>query len=511
MSGFSNWQLPSVVGCGRLIGLSMSIALSGCVAYKDIHTSASLAAPESFASARTLPAQGGVWPALDWPARVGGTALQDLVDEALKDNPGLQAAQTRLAAASALADATRAAAGLGIGASANSTYQRYTEHGIIPPPLAGTMHSDNQVALNFSYDFDFWGKHAADLRAVIAQGKSVEAEHYNARLVLATAVARTWLQLGRQNQQLALTAQQKQVRQHLDDLTQRRIAAGLDTQSDRQASQIQLEQLNAEQAQWQEAIALTRDQLAALLGKGPDRGADIQGPVPIGLLPLDLPNSLPLQLIGRRPDVVAARWQVEAIQGEIASARAQFYPNVNLNAFVGLSSLGLSNLLRSGSLIAGVGPAIRLPIFENGTLRAQLKGKVASYDGAVASYNQSITQALQDVADQMQSLRGVAQQNQYQRNAVDAASKSLQLSQQRQRVGTGNQLQVLASESILLQQRRAEIDSRMRILDLQVGLIKALGGGFDAATADLAIPGSPTPAGAATTNPIRPTSVKAAS
>jgi NodT family efflux transporter outer membrane factor (OMF) lipoprotein len=187
-----------------------------------------------------------------------------------------------------------------------------------------------------------------------------------------------------------------------------------------------------------------------------------------------------LSLLGRRPDIAAARWRVEAAQGEIDSAKAQFYPNVNLVAFAGFSSLGLSNLLLSGSRIAGIGPAVRLPVFEGGALRAQLKGKTALYDGAVASYDQTLTEALHETADQVQSLRAADAQHADLELASKAAAQTLALAQQRQRVGTGNLLQVLAAESGWLQQRKLELDSRARLADLRVSLIKALGGGFDA-------------------------------
>ncbi|MDY7575542.1 efflux transporter outer membrane subunit [Actimicrobium sp. CCI2.3] len=484
------------------VGL-LAAGLSACVSSGDIRSTAQTRSPEDLASRITLPGQGGQWPAIDWPTSLGGPALQLLVDEALATNPTLQMSAARIAAAQALADATRAAAGPTVGGSFTSTYQRYTENGIIPPPLAGAMRSDNQLALSVSYDLDFWGRHAAELRAVLAQGKAVEAEQYSARLMLASAVAHSWMQMHRQVQQLALIARQQAVRLQLNDLTARRIAAGLDNQSDNQMAQLQLQNLRTEQAQWQEALALSRNQLAALLGQGPDRGLSIALPEVAPLAALPLPDALPLALLGRRADIVAARWHVEALQGEIESARIDFYPNINLAAFAGLSSLGLPNLINSGSAIAGIGPAIRLPIFEGGALRARLKGKVAGYDSAVATYNQTLTDALHDVADQVQSLRSAAQQQEHQRLAVQAASTVLQLSEQRQRVGTANQLQVLASEAALLQQRRTELDASVRLSDLRVSLIKALGGGFDATASGLAVPVSPS-------SEISPT-VKAAS
>ncbi|GAA4014495.1 efflux transporter outer membrane subunit [Actimicrobium antarcticum] len=480
---------PPGVAIKAVMGtLLVSAMMSGCVSSGDIRSTAQTRSGTEFATARSLPAQGGTWPAMDWPTQLGGTALQALVDEALAGNPGLQVAAARINAAQALADATRGAAGPTVGGSFTSTYQRYTENGIIPPPLAGAVRSDNQLAASFSYDLDFWGRHAAELRAVLAQGNVAEAEQYSARLTLASAVAHGWMMLHRQTQQLDMIEQQHAVRRKLNDLTLRRIAAGLDNQSDNQIGQLQLDNLRTEQAQWQEALALTRNQLAALLGKGPDRGLTIDRPLPAANVDMALPDALPLELLGRRPDIVAARWHVEALQGEIDTARTEFYPNVNLTAFAGLSSLGLSNLINSGSTIAGIGPAIRLPIFESGVLRARLKGKVAAYDMAVATYNQTLTEALRDVADQVQSLRGAARQRDLQQSAVRAASRSLRLSEQRQRVGTANLLQVLASEANLLQQQRIELDVRMRMADLQVGLVKALGGGFDAGAAGLVAP-----------------------
>lgn len=462
--------------------------VSACVSPGVIHPAATMQSMTDLSSTSSLPAQGGQWPALDWPMQIGGNALQQLVNEALTDNPGLQAAATRLDAAAALAEATRAAASPTIGAGFSSTYQRYTQNGIIPPPLAGERKSDNQLLLNFAYDFDFWGRHAAELRAVLAQGKVLDAEQYNARLMLATAIARSYLQLQRQFGQSDLVERQLSLRMSVNDLTTRRIAAGLDPQGDLDGATLQLESLRAEQSQWQQAIALSRHQIAALLGKGPDRGASIARPAAAHNSSLALPDNLPLELLGRRPDIVAARWRIEASQGAIDTARAQFYPNINLTAFAGLSSLGLGNLLKAGSLAAGVGPAIRLPIFEGGALRANLAGRVAEYDGAVDTYNQALIEALHEVADQVDSLRNATLQNDHQHKASLAAGNGVKVSVQRQRVGTTNRLPVLAAEVALVQQQRIELDAQLRVSEARLGLIKALGGGFEAGTAGLALP-----------------------
>ncbi|HEY8024649.1 MAG TPA: efflux transporter outer membrane subunit [Burkholderiaceae bacterium] len=492
---------PSLRRSSVIAACAAVVLLGGCANFKGIESSARLASPSQFSTGQTLPGQGGQWPAQDWATAIGGKPLQDLIDEAVAANPGLQVAAARVNGARAVAEGAKAASSATVGAGFNDTYQRFTENGLIPPPYAGGYYSDGELALNFAYDFDFWGKHSAELRAAVSDEKAAQAEQYSARLMLSTAIARSWIQLGRQYQQLDLVERQQAIRTQVDKLTQLRVASGLDTQSDKQSTILQTAALRNEQAQWQEAIALTRNQLAALLGKGPDRGASIERPT----LPAEelagLPDNLPLDLLGRRPDIVAARWRVEAAQGSIDNAKAQFYPNVNLSAFVGASSLGaglgLGQLLKSGSRVAGIGPAISMPVFEGGRLRAQLKGRVAAYDGAIAGYNQTLTDALHDVADQVQSMRYAQILADNQRVATQAAEANLKLARQREQVGTVNMLQVLGNESAWLTQRKLELDIQSRRADLRVSLIKAMGGGFDANAQGLALPSQPTPTGKA--------------
>ena len=118
-----------------------------------------------------------------------------------------------------------------------------------------------------------------------------------------------------------------------------------------------------------------------------------------------LQPSIPADLLGRRADIAAARWRVEAATQDVANAKTQFYPNINLVAFAGFQSIGFDKLLKSGSQQWGVGPAIRLPIFEGGRLRANLRGKSADLDAAIESYNGTVLDAVRDVADQVSPAR----------------------------------------------------------------------------------------------------------
>ena len=162
----------------------------------------------------------------------------------------------------------------------------------------------------------------------------------------------------------------------------------------------------------------------------------------------------------------------------MAQARTLFYPNVDLMAFVGLNSFGLDRLLRAGSENYGVGPAVRLPLFDAGRLRANLRGKTADLDAAVESYNAAVLDAVRDAADQAASLQSVARQQREQAAAQTAAESAYDLALQRYRAGLGTYLVVLTAEGNVLAQRRAAADLKARALDAQVALARALGGGW---------------------------------
>jgi NodT family efflux transporter outer membrane factor (OMF) lipoprotein len=193
---------------------------------------------------------------------------------------------------------------------------------------------------------------------------------------------------------------------------------------------------------------------------------------------MNLPAVLPADLLGRRADIEAARWRVEAATRDTEAARAQFYPNINLNAFVGLSSIGLGELLKSDSRQIGFGPAIHLPIFDAGRLRANLQVGNADLDLAVESYNAVVRDGVRDAVDQLGSLQSLARQQHEQAAARAAAESAYDLVSQRYKAGLATYLAVLNAESQLLGQRRLAADLTARVLDRQVALVRALGGGY---------------------------------
>jgi NodT family efflux transporter outer membrane factor (OMF) lipoprotein len=259
-------------------------------------------------------------------------------------------------------------------------------------------------------------------------------------------------------------------------LTQQRYTSGLDTQVEVKQAESALAEARTQLAQVDESISLRRNELAALAGAGPERGQSIQV-APLAKAVIALPSNVPLSLLGRRADVVAARWRAEAQFSRIDAAKAMFYPDVNLAAFIGVQALGLNKLLQSDSLQYGGGPAITLPIFGGGRLRANLRGREADADEAIATYNETVLHAVHEVADTLDSIRALERQRVEQRHAREAIEQAYELALKRYRAGLGNYLSVLTAQTAVLTQERQDTDLQARALTLDVSLAKALGGG----------------------------------
>jgi len=468
---------------GRALIASMGAALlaAGCASFDGLAPraartdAASLAAGKSLSGADLSPAH---WPAANWWQRFGDPQLDTLIDEALAGNPGISGARARIDRAAALAASYGAALAPQANAGATITRQRYSANGIFPPPIAGSWHTQTDLAATFSYELDLWGRNRAAYDAALGQARSAEVDAYTARLLLAAGVARAYAELARSFEQRDLAQATLKQRQALFDLTRQRVAAGLDSDVELKQAEASIPAARARMTQLDEEIALGRNLLAALAGQGPDRGLAITRPQ-LRAQPVALPSVLPADLLGRRPDVVAQRWRVESARRDIDAAKGQFYPNLNLNALVGLQSIRFARLLTAQSADPAFGPALRLPLFDGGRLRANLAAKDADYDLAVAQYNQTLIEALREVVDQLASLKSVAAQRIEVERALAAARDAHALATERYRAGIASYLTVLAAESPLLEQEFLRASLRARELELSITLIRALGGGFE--------------------------------
>jgi outer membrane protein TolC len=434
-----------------IASFALIVTVGGCASSRGITPQDRPMAADQLAAGRSLVMfSNAAFPSQDWWKALGDPQLDALIGEALAGTPTLDAADARVRQAVAQAGLAESARkpSLGVGAQYAGIRIPVT---VAPAPLGGNYKGIVLLNLAFKYDPDFWGGKRAKWEAALGQARATEVDAQAARLLLASNIASTYVVLAQAHAAHDVAVAEQARASHLLNLGRQRVKAGIDT---------------------------TRNALAALLGKGPDRGLDITRPTLLAAPSPGVPAVLPSELLGHRPDVVAARWRVEAAQHGIQASKVAFYPTVNLAGMVGLASSGLSNLFGSNSLLLQGGPAISLPIFDGGGLRNQLAKSNADYDLAVSSYNQTLVVALREVADALQSARSLDAQIASARQAGDSAQAAWQLAQTRYRAGLGTQLDVLAAQQPLLQldQRLAALHAQR--LNAAIDLDRALGGGL---------------------------------
>lgn len=453
----------------------MLLSLVGCVAPSP---DAGIR-PRAVSGTASLTAPLADWPKAEWWRAYGDTQLDALIAEALVGSPDVAAADARLHRAQALARESEAAQrpSLNTNGAVGLTKQSYNNG--IPPEFVPRGYNDTgRASLDFSWELDFWGKNRKAARAAGFEAQAVAADRAAAAMMLSTSVAASYAQLAQLFAERDVAVAAIKLRQETYKQVEQRVIGGLDTRADLKEAEAGIPSARGELAGTDEQIALNRHALAALLGAGPDRGDAIIRPPRARLAAFGLPPTLAMDLVGRKPEIVAARWRAEAAGQRIGVARAQFYPNVNLAAFVGLQSLGLSNLVAGGSDIGQVGPAISLPIFDGGRLKANLRGAEADYALAVAQYDGALTRALQDVADAAASSRALVARLSNAHAALAAEEDAYRLAQIRFNGGLANYQVVLIVEDKVLQRRRLVADLDGRAFTLDVALVRALGGGF---------------------------------
>ncbi|RMX02633.1 efflux transporter outer membrane subunit [Corticibacter populi] len=446
------------------LGLPVPQATSGSRAESDT------AAPDTVDAVDAINAH--------WWRQLGDARLDALVEQALAGNPAIGLAQSRLEKALAQAGAVRANDWPQLAGEASVTRQHFTAHGMVPAPLAGSVANNALAQLGASWELDWFGQNRAALEAAIGSARAAAADAQAARVLLASQVVQTYVELARWQAQLDVAERTLAQRSETLDIVRQRFDAGLDAVLELRQSEGGLPQARAQIEQIHEQIALTRNALAALIGT-PQSAPELVATDLPALRMAALPGSLPADLLGRRADVVAARWRVEAAQQGIEEARAAFYPNVSLTAFLGLSSLDLGRWIEGGSRQWGVGPAISLPIFEGGRLRANLGARAADHDAAVEGYNQAIIAAVHEAADQLASIEAIARQQREQQQALEVAQSAYEIARARYAAGLTPYLSVLTTEAAVLAERRQHVDLAARALQARVALAHALGGGYE--------------------------------
>jgi NodT family efflux transporter outer membrane factor (OMF) lipoprotein len=457
--------------------LLASVSVGACVSAPSTTPSQVEIKPNSLGlGAVQTPAISDAW----WTA-FGDKQLDDLVTQALAGNPTLQVALARMRSAQSELSSVRAGTYPQITGDAQEQRERFSKSYIIPPPYGGTTQWIGTAQANLSWSLDFWGKQQSQVDKARSEAEAAALDATAARLALAGSVTQAYISLWRAYVLHDVADEAVRQREGVFKLTATRVKSGLENKASEKQAEALLAMEREGAIRARANVDLAEHQIAWLIG----RGADIYGHIARPKLADDalaLPGSLPADLLARRADIQAARARIEAATAGRDVARKAFYPDINLMAFAGFAAVGLSPMFSAQSLTYGAGPAIHLPIFDAGKLRADYAGATAGLDAAVADYNASVVGAVKETADALTQLRSLQDQAGEQRASLAASEESFRLAQSRYRNGLNPQLNVLDAENTLLQARKAQATIKSDLASQRVTLLMALGGGFGSET-----------------------------
>ncbi len=426
-----------------------------------------------------LEAGGGEWPAPEWWKRYQDPTLDQLIALGEANSPSLATARARYDSARQSVRLAAAESGAHLNASASAERERLSENGLFPPQLIGfTWYNQFDLGLQASYTFDWWGKQRDAVEASIDQAHAAQADRSAAALMLASSIADAYFGWQSDQNRLGLARDKATLVESEGKISAARVRADLDSPDDLNADDLALAAAREQVAALEGSARLRLVELAALVGRSIGELPPLTVK-PLPRFPGSLPDNVKIDLISRRADITASRWRVEAAEKNLASARAEFFPDLTVNALVGLSSLDIGKLVEYGSRVPQATAAIHLPIFDAGRLKARYGGAQAAIDSAVSSYQDTVIGAARDVALQATTLAQIDAQRTQRAKEVAATlrMKDTAAARVRQEI-TDLRTELRATES-WIEQRDALLQLDSAALSADVALQRALGGGFE--------------------------------
>jgi len=460
---------------GRATAMMLAALSTGCAGMPRKPAAANLPRAAPLAG---IAAADGAWPTPQWWRRYRDPTLDRLIDMALSSSPSLARARARLAAARESVRMTAAASGARVGLNGSFVRQRLSDNGLISPKLIGfTWYNQADLGLQASYTFDWWGRQRSAVEAALDEARSAQAERSAAALVLASSVADAYFGWQADQSRLGIARGRLAAVERDGAIEEARVRAGLDPSENAQRSESADAAAREALARLAGSAEMRVVAIAALVGRA---SADLPtlDPRPLPAAAGALPNGIRIDLIARRADITASRWRVEAAEKNSAAARAAFFPDISVNALADLSSIDVGKLLEYGSRAPQAGLALHLPIFESGLLRARYGASRAALRAAVADYDQTLVDAAREVAGYAAARSQIAAQLRERKIEVAAARRLEGGAAAEVRQGIADARIELSARLALLDQQDALMQLDAAALSADVGLQRALGGGY---------------------------------
>ena len=405
--------------------------------------------------------------------------LNSLEDQGAQASPQLTAAIARVTQARAIARITQADFYPQVTLDPSASRTRESGNRPIQPGVAAApfVSNDFRVPLDVAYEVDLWGKIRRASESATAQAQAIANAYGTVKITLQADIAQTYFTIRSLDSEYDILRRAIDYQKEGANIIRSRFKGGAASELDVVRADAEVATNEAELVSVQRRRAELENSLAVLLGKQPAE-FNLQ-PNPLDILPPPIPVGLPSELLQRRPDVAEAERLLAARNADIGVAQAAYFPSITLTGGIGFESTDLSDLVKSSSRIWGVGVGITQPIFDGGRIKGNVERAKAAYEENLANYRQQVLVAFQEVETSLSGLRLLSQQAEAESRAVSNSVRASEISVARYRAGLVFFLDVLDAERTRLANQRAATQIQGLQLVTSVGLIKALGGGWN--------------------------------
>lgn len=465
-----------------LSGLPLFIALAGCAPSHDIGAPAKQQVPASTVSTDLPAAVQNGWPQSNWWQDYHDAQLNSLITRALANSPDMQIADQRIKLAEAQARMSQADLGPEVDFGGNVERQKMSSEGLMGPFATdsdgntGPWYTNGTFGLTAGWDLDLWGKNRALVQARIGEVKAQLAERAQTRELLSSSVARLYWQWQTEAAIQDVLQQIKNEQNNIVTVDTALLEHGITN--------------SAEGAENDINVSKTDEQLADVAGNMKEIEARLMAltnsqsqslhlrKTALPAVASKMPTTLGYELLARRPDLQEAHWYIEASLSEIDAAKAAFYPDINLMAFLQQDALHLSDLFRHSAQLMGVTAGLTLPIFDSGRLNANLDIASAQSNLSIAKYNKAVVDAVNQVAKTASQVETLMAKNHQQAQVEKDVQRVVNLAQQRKNAGIISGAKVSVAKLPALQERIGAIRLHGQWVDASIQLTSALGGGY---------------------------------
>lgn len=465
------------------LALAILLLLTSCyVSMPHRQQTEKIIAPPSVATPDSPIFCSGDWPQEEWWLIFNSPQLTDLISEALCRNPTLQEVEATIRVAKQEAIIARSQLFPYLFFDADLSKSYLSQNGLYRAFNPTIPLDANLIDISFSleYEFDFWGKNRNLFLAAIGEALADEAEAAQVRLIVTTSIAQAYFALKANLLRKELYEALLRVNETTLELLQLMETKALASRLDPLLAVEAVYETKQLIANIDQEIRVGNHLLNYLVGRGPDVPIWVDGKLSGLPRRLAIPENLTLDLLARRPDLMAQIWRAKALAHEVGAAMADFYPNISISALIGLESIFYSKIFNPKSFTANVTPALHLPIFTAGAIRANVRANRAAFDAAIYAYNDLVLKSAREVADLLVLAEAIFEQKAEQDRVVSASQERHQLTVMRAKSGLDSRFDELAIQTELINKQLQNVSLLYGEYATAVQLIRALGGGYQA-------------------------------